>query len=149
MSTSTDQPRTPAGSPQGGQFVANPGGEEGPDLGGDDARFGPNTGAVQAILDRAGTLTPDEVKKIWVALASDWPERFAARTGAWDASELTQWDDAMVAALDVVTGGDASRYAALEGVQHAIQAELARDLISDEDYNLLMAPWRAGIGDTK
>jgi len=29
MSTPTNQPRTPAGSPQGGQFAANPGGSEG------------------------------------------------------------------------------------------------------------------------
>ena len=35
MSTSTDQPRTLAGSPQGGQFATNPGGGEGPHLTGD------------------------------------------------------------------------------------------------------------------
>jgi len=47
MSTPTDQPRTPAGSPQGGQFASSPGGGEGPHLTG-DLEFGPNTAGVQA-----------------------------------------------------------------------------------------------------
>jgi len=172
MSTPTNQPRTPAGSPQGGQFASNPGGEEGPDLTG-DLRFGPNTVAVQAVIDRTKTLTPDEVDRIGAALAaSSRGERDATCDVAWraarDATRYVEWDAARSATVDAARGAawftywgapwdpawndardaaDRAREDAISGAaRHAAAAELTRDLISEDHYNLLMAPWRAGVG---
>ena len=80
--------------------------------------LGPQGREVAALIERAARLTGDEV----VGLAT-------ARATAW----ATAWVAAWVAARD------AARDAAL--------ATLTRDLITGNQYDLLMAPWRTVIGD--
>jgi len=142
MSTPTDQPRQPAGSPQGGQFATNPGGEEGPDLTG-DSRFGPNTVAVQAIIDRAKTLTPVEMERMYAAAGA---VRFAALDDAGDVASYAardrDWPTVWDAAARAV-GAEHVGVAAVVG--ETALAELVRDLISEDHYNLLMTPWRAVV----
>jgi len=146
MSTSTNQPRTPAGSPQGGQFATNPGGGEGPHLTG-DLEFGPNTAAVQAILDRAAQLTPDEVEKIGVALDSDGDVMYAVEYAVWesirDTARYTAWRATLREAWNAASGPPRG------AVTCAALAEVTRDLISQDHYNLLMAPWRAAVRDNQ
>ena len=92
--------------------------------------LGPQGREVAAIIDRARMLTAVELRQ-WVAA---WvAARVAARVAAWDAARSAAWD----AALGVAWG--AARDAAL--------ATLTRDLITGNQYDLLMAPWRTVIGD--
>jgi hypothetical protein len=78
--------------------------------------FGPNGEAVVAIIDRAARLTPDEARRLAAARAAAW-------AAAWDAAWAAAWDAARAAA----------------------EAELVRDLIPPEQYDLLIGPWRSVI----
>jgi len=145
VSTPTDQPRTPAGSPQGGQYTTNPSGE-GVGLLPGHTWFTPNAAAVQTIIDRAKTLTPDETKTVfdmWVGVEGDpaWDEAWDEATNA---SSAMLRDSVLAAAEQTIsdTVGDE----AADAARDAILAETTRDLISEEHYNLLMTPWRAGVG---
>ena len=79
--------------------------------------FGPNGPAVVAVIERAGRLTREEAESL---------------AAAWDAA----WDAARYAARD------AARDAAWE----AALAELARDLITPDQYEALIGPWRSVTG---
>jgi len=153
----SEQPRTPAGSPQGGQFASNPGGGEGPHLT-DGLEYGPNTVAVQTILDRVKTLTPDEMERmydVWGGSSIGEPWDVAWDVAAHAARTTTRVDgvnaarfavhNTMMATTDDTTD-PSHREAAAASAGEAVLAEATRDLISEEHYNLLMAPWRAGVG---
>jgi hypothetical protein len=94
--------------------------------------FGPNGQAVVAIIDRAGRLTDDEARRLAAA-------RVAAGEAAW-------W--AVAQALDAarVAAREAARDAAWDATWAATLAELVRDLITPEQYDLLMGPWRSVVG---
>ncbi len=80
--------------------------------------LGPNGAEVAAIIERAATLTLDEMERMHAAQVAAWDAaRYAARYAAWDAA----WDAAL--------------------------ATIVRNLITTEQYDILMAPWRAGIGE--
>ena len=88
--------------------------------------LGPQGREVAAIIDRARTLTADELRQLGAA----WDAaRDAAWGAAWGAARNTAWGAARAAARD------------------ATLATLVRDLITPEQYDLLMAPWRTVIGD--
>ena len=89
--------------------------------------LGPQGREVAAIIDRARMLTTDELRQLDAARGA---ARAAARDAARDAAWGAAWDAAWVAA---------ARDAAL--------ATLVRDLITPEQHDLLMAPWRTVIGD--
>ena len=80
--------------------------------------LGPQGREVVAIIDRVRMLTTDELRQLGAAQDA---ARYAARYAARDAARA------------------ATRVAAL--------ATLVRDLITPEQYDLLMAPWRTVIGD--
>ena len=80
--------------------------------------LGPQGREVAAIIDRARTLTTDELRQLDAAWGA---ARGAARGAAWAAA----WAAARAAAL----------------------ATLVRDLITPKQHDLLMAPWRTVIGD--
>ena len=84
--------------------------------------LGPQGREVAAIIDRARMLTTDELRQLDAARAAAWDAaRAAAWAAAWDAVRNAAWDAAL--------------------------ATLVRDLITPEQYDLLMAPWRTVIGD--
>ena len=140
MSTPTNQPRQPAGNPQGGQFASNPGGEEGPDLTG-DLEFGPNTAAVQAILDRATQLTPDEENRMGAPKTPYW---HTVVDVAWGTARGTGRRDALRAAVWDAPG--ATGWETTTTVWGAALAELVRGRISEHHYDMLMIPWRVVVG---
>ena len=109
--------------------------------------FGPQGVEVVALLDRAAKLTAEEV------------EGLSAARDAWDATAWNAaWNAARVAAGVAARGAarvaarDAARDAAGDaaGDAAAIDAAIAtltRDLITSENYDVLMAPWLAVMGD--
>lgn len=97
--------------------------------------LGPNGEDVVALIERARTLTADEIKRMSV-------DRDAARDAAWGAA----WNAARNA------GRGAVWYAArgvARGVVWGAVTITVRDLITQEHYDTLMAPWRAGVGEWK
>ena len=132
--------------------------------------FGPQGAEVVAILERTGQLTAEEVER----LSADWvvarvAAREAARIAAWEAARKTSRDAAWVAAWVAAweAAWDATRKAArgaaweatreatrgdARGTARAVSrdaavATLSRDLISTEQYNVLVAPWKEVTGD--
>jgi hypothetical protein len=105
-------------------------------------KYGPNTPAVEAVIERAGQLTPAEAES--ESLYAAWtPDRAAARRAArgtvWDAAREDAWGVAWSAAWH------ASRDAAWVSVRDAVLAELVRDLISGEHYETLTGPWKSVV----
>ena len=100
--------------------------------------LGPQGVEVAAIIERASRLTADEMTRLYAARNAAWnaaARNAAARDAAWAAA----WDAA---------ARDAARYAARNAARNAAWAAawaaiatLARDLITDEHYQVLMAPW--------
>ena len=109
--------------------------------------FGPNGEAVVAVIDRARLLTRDEVKRLAAALDAAW---WAARAAAWDAALDAAWWAARAAAWDAAwdasDASDAACAAARDAARDAALAELTRDLITTEQYDLLIGPWRSVVG---
>ena len=100
--------------------------------------LGPQGREVAAIIDRARMLTADELRQLTAA----WG---AARGAARDAARVA----ARVAARDAARDAArvAARFAAWGAARDAALATLTRDLITGNQYDLLMAPWRTVIGD--
>ena len=92
--------------------------------------LGPQGREVVAIIDRARMLTTDELDRL-----------AAARDAAWHAAWVAAWVAARDAARDAAWG------AARDAARDATLATLVRDLITPEQHDLLMAPWRTVIGD--
>ena len=136
--------------------------------------LGPQGREVAAIIDRVRMLTTDEWRQLTAAWNAAWgaawvtardaarnAARNAARDAAWvtardaagDAARNAAWDAAWVTARDAAgdAAGNAAWGAAWDaawGAAHdATLATLVRDLITPEQYDLLMAPWRTVIGD--
>ena len=95
--------------------------------------LGPQGVEVAAIIERASRLTPDEIARL---RAAAWAAaRGAAKVAAWDAA----WAAARVAA----------KVAAWAAAWDAIFATLTRDLITTEQYDTLMGPWRLVISHSE
>ncbi len=104
-------------------------------------RYGPNTARVEALIETIETITPKQIDKLDAA----WDAaRDAALGAAWDAA----WDAARGAALGAAWGAawDAACGAALGAAWGAAWdaacALVVRDLISEEDFDLLYGPWK-------
>ena len=96
--------------------------------------LGPQGPEVVAIIDRARTLTTDELRQLDATWDATWGATWDA---AWDAARVATWDATWDAAWD----------AAWNAARDAALATLVRDLITPKQYDLLMAPWRTVIGD--
>ena len=122
-------------------------------------KYGPNGEAVEKIIERVKRLTEDEVQR----LAAAWDARdtraawaaqdvrdvaWAAARDVWDA-RAAAWEawDARAAWAMWAAAWDA--WAARDAMLDAILAELTRDLITPEQYDLLIGPWRSVIGEHK
>ena len=109
--------------------------------------YGPNTEAVQAIIDRISTLTEDECKQltaIWdAAWGAGWnATRYAAMGAAWGAARDAAWD------APIGASRDAAWYASRDAVLATVTYDLATDdgpyTIAQRD--LLLAPWVSVCG---
>ena len=95
--------------------------------------FGPQGEQVAALLERAGTLTKQEVNSLIAALDAAWDAAWAAAWGgAWNAARVAAWA--------------AARNAARRAAENAAVALTVRDLITTEVYDTLTLPWRRVIG---
>ena len=92
-------------------------------------KYGPNTAGVEALIETIETITPKQIDKLGAA----WD---AALGAAWDAA----WDAAWGAAWDAARG--AGLGAARGAAWGAACALVVRDLISEEDFDLLYGPWK-------
>lgn len=112
-------------------------------------KYGPQTIEIEALIARAKVITDDESRSwyaAWYATQDSSPN--AAWDAARDAALDAAWDAAWDAARDVADDAawDAVRSAADYPVRDAALALLVRDLISEDDYDLLTRPWRQAIG---
>lgn len=108
--------------------------------------YGPNTEAVQSVVDRIPALTEDECKQ----LAAVWNAAYyAADDAAWYAAYGAAWGAAMDAAYNAANDAayDAARGAAWYASRAAILAMVTYDLATDDgpytiaQRDLLMTPW--------
>ena len=91
---------------------------------------GPQGAEVAAIIERARRLTGDEASRLIAAQRVEWYAAWAAaRDASWDVVRDATWA--------------AVRYV----VRDILMATLTRDLITPEQYDTLMAPWREVIGN--
>ena len=90
--------------------------------------LGPQGEQVAAVIERAGRLTAEEVRRLDAAWNAAWnAAQDAARDAARNAARNAAWDAAWNAAWNAL-------------------ALLTRDLISQEHYDMLIGPWRDVIG---
>jgi hypothetical protein len=107
-------------------------------------KYGPNTPAVEALIERAGQMTAAEAESLdisWSDLRAS--ARYAALDAVWDAAWSAAWDavwDAVWAAAR-----DAAWGVAWGAVRDAVLGEFSRDLITVEHYETLMGPWKSVV----
>ena len=116
--------------------------------------YGPNTEAVQAIIDRIPTLTEDEVNRLEAAWDAAWA---ASRHASWDAARSADWAADWAAAWDAAWAAsryaywDAARSAAWDAIIATVTYDLATETgpytIAQRD--LLLAPWVSVCGMPK
>jgi len=105
-------------------------------------RYGPQTTAIENLINRVKYLTPEQVRALG---DNDWKYNYGVRCAVRDelrnADREILWDKtwcvAWAAGEDVLWGN--SRNIARD----AILALFARDLISEADFNILYGPWAA------
>lgn len=95
--------------------------------------LGPQGQGVAALIERCRTMTLDDAEKLDAAGDAAW---VAAGVAAWGEA----WDAARGAARGAAWGAalDAARAAAWD----AVLALLTKDVITDEQFDLLYGPWR-------
>jgi hypothetical protein len=123
--------------------------------------LGPNGQEVVALIERARTLTADEVGRLRAALdaarnaawnaaldAARNAARNAAWNAAWNAARNAARNAAWNAALDAARNAarDAARdealgYTLLDAVLDAVLALLVRDLLTEEQFQVLVGSW--------
>ena len=134
----------------------------------------PQAKQIDALIERAGRLTPDEIGKLAEDADQDavrawFAARQVARRVAQDADRHADWYAARAAAVDRVEAAVADRFAARRAARRAArsavrawfvaqdasaaaEALVVRDLIDEatewnqEAYDLLTGPWRRVIG---
>ena len=111
------------------------------------SRYGPNTEAVEALIEKVKTITPEQAETlaiIWERsnnCADEWDEVWLraihaseGRRGEWEAA----WDAiGMFRKRTYEMGGHAVEHAAWE----ATAALVVKDLISAEDFDILYRAW--------
>ena len=98
--------------------------------------LGPNGEAVAAPIEQVRSLTSEHAQR----LASAWR---AAWRAAWDAARYAAWDAARDAAWGAAR--NAAWYAAAGMAGDAAAALVVRDLISDEQFQVLYGPWASAM----
>ena len=100
-------------------------------------KYGPNTEAVEALIEKIKTITPEQVEAVLDATwETGWNAALdAARNAALDVAWTATWAAARNAALD------AAYDAAREPVLDAILATFTKGIISDKNFAFLYNPW--------
>lgn len=114
--------------------------------------YGPNGAEVKALIERAKRLTPDEIRQLAAAWIEDdaWFAAWdAAYTAAEDSVRNTAWAIASDTTRNVIWDDKNAR---LSGSWHAAMpttaaalALVVKDLVSQEHFDILYAPWREVI----
>jgi hypothetical protein len=105
--------------------------------------LGPNGEQAAAFIERCKTLTKEQAQKLDAAWGAAWD---AARDAAWGAA----WDAAWGAARGAARGAawDAAWGAARDAARGAARAIVMRDLITSEQYAILVKSFvDAGLGE--
>jgi hypothetical protein len=127
----------------------------------DTRKYGPQTAEVGAFLERARTLTIEEVRALsagWKMGADPSAALDAALSAVQGAGRLANWDEVWYAARDAMWNPKfksevgAAWYWAWYAVRNAAYALSARDLITPEGftrdhYYLLAGPWQGVAGE--
>ena len=102
--------------------------------------LGPNGEAVAALIERAATITVEQAERLRAAADA---AAGAAADAAWDAARRAAadaaWDAAWGAAADAAWRAAAG--AAADAAWDAALALVVRELISDEQFQVLYGPW--------
>ena len=106
--------------------------------------LGPNADRVLAVIERAGRLTGAEEDRMAAVRTTAW---YSAVNAAEAAARVAAWVAAENATRVAVTARAAMGVAVRDAAGDAAQAELMRDLITQDQYNILTESWRAGVGD--
>ena len=111
--------------------------------------YGPNTEAVQSIIDRIPTLTEDEIKRLGAAWsAANGAAWNAAIDAAWSAAREEAWSAAWYAACGAAWGAAGGAVlASWDAARDALLATVTYDLVLGKGpytiahRDLLLAPW--------
>ena len=118
-------------------------------------KYGPNTTQIEALLEKVKTITPEQAEALAIVWdgsnnsADKWDEVWLraihaseGRRGEWEAA----WDAiGMFRKRTYEMGGHAVEHAAWE----ATAALVVKDLISEDDFNILYGPWKEVMGVKK
>ena len=108
-------------------------------------KYGPNTPEVESLIERIKTITPEQIDKLDAVWGAAWDAVWEAALGAArDAALAEALGGALAEALGAVLGEalDAALGAARGAAFGAACALVVRDLISEEDFDLLYGPWK-------
>ena len=107
--------------------------------------LGPNGEAAAALIERAGRLTEDEARRLEAtraAAATAYATAYAAATAAYAAaSSATRAAAYAAAAATAAYAAAAYDAAAYDAAVSAAWALVVRDLISEEQFQVLYGPW--------
>lgn len=108
--------------------------------------YGPNTAAVQRVIERCKTLTDDEVERLVAAWYAHRGESwYAASNAAETAARSEDWYAASDAAWDAA--GKVAQSQGWFALGDALIAYIVQDLITAEQFDLLAGPWLSVIGE--
>ena len=100
-------------------------------------KYGPQAPQVEALIARARALTPDEVGRLNAAWGN-------ARVAAWDAARDSAWVAARNSARRAAW--NAAWDAVWDAARNSAGALVVRDLISEDQYRVLVQPWASVCG---
>ena len=114
-------------------------------------KFGPNTPEIRQLIKKLKTITPEQAMELAAAYDTAWnAARSAAYDAARDAAWYAAWNAARSAAWNAARSAawKAARPAARSAAYDATLALLVKDLISEDDFNILYGPWAAVMEPT-
>ena len=99
-------------------------------------KYGPNSAQVEALLEKIKTITPEPAK----ALDAPWDAPWKA---VWGAGREAGREAALEAALEAawVAVRETAWDAGWVAVRDAVLVTVTKDLISEDDFNILYGPW--------
>jgi hypothetical protein len=116
-----------------------------------EQRFGPNSAAIERMLERLGTATPEELRAVGDARRGVWrgpwgvawnTVKKAGRREQWNAAWLAAWNASRKGGRPIVS------ISARFSMSGAMLAVLVRDLLPPKHFATLTAPWAKVFGPT-
>ena len=111
-------------------------------------KYGPHTADIEKITERLKTISYEDAKVFFCVSecfdASSKADRKSALDAVWYVSSVGSryglvWEEVKNSSSDPAWG------ASVDAAEHAIIAYLAKDLISEGNFNLLVKSWNDGI----